>query len=78
LLTATAWLPEQPLMSERIGRNTAIAMTCCSTSSFAAMTLAEMKFKTMFALSHERRLRERSNVGIVRSSSPPTMPWVKR
>ena len=27
MLTATAWLPEQPLMSEMIGRNTAKAIT---------------------------------------------------
>ncbi|MGB8435400.1 MAG: hypothetical protein WCE38_14170 [Burkholderiales bacterium] len=31
-LTATAWLPEQPLMSETIGRNTASAIAALSVS----------------------------------------------
>ncbi len=32
MLTATAWLPAQPLMSEMIGMNTASAMTAASVS----------------------------------------------
>ena len=32
MLTATAWLPEQPLMSEMIGRKTARAMAAASVS----------------------------------------------
>ena len=31
--TATAWLPEQPLMSETMGRKIAMAMTAASVSS---------------------------------------------
>lgn len=40
MLTATAWLPLQPLMSETIGRNTASAITAASVCSYAAITLA--------------------------------------
>ena len=33
MLTATAWLPEQPLMSDTIGRNTASAIIALNVSS---------------------------------------------
>ena len=47
MLTATAWLPEHPLMSETIGRNTASTITAARVSSKAAMTLTESMFSTM-------------------------------
>ena len=71
-------LPEQPLMSEMIGRNTARAMTADSVSWYAAMTLAAAMFSRMLTLSHESRRRARTSSGMVRSSSPPTMPLLSR
>ena len=47
MLTATAWFPEQPLMSEMIGRKTASTITAPSTSWYWAITLAAMTFKNM-------------------------------
>ena len=74
MLTATAWFPEQPLMSDTMGRNTARAITAANVSSNAAMTLTEIMFSTMLMESQERRLPERAPSGMLRGSSPATMP----
>lgn len=51
----SAWLPEHPLMSDTMGRNTASAMAALKVSSYAAMTLAAATLRMMFTLSHESR-----------------------
>ena len=61
-------------MSEMMGRKTARAITAERVSSKNAMTLAAITFSTMLMLSQDSRLPERCRSGIVRSSSPPTMP----
>jgi hypothetical protein len=56
MLTATAWLPEQPLISETIGKKTASAIIACSVSWYIAITLAAIMFSTIFTLNHDNTL----------------------
>ena len=74
MLTATAWLPEHPLISLTIGRKTASVITAARVSVYSAITLAAIMFSTMFKLSQDRRRPARECRGIVRNSSPPTIP----
>ena len=51
------------------------AMTAVKVSSNAAITLTEIRFSTMLIDSQDSRRRERSPKGMLRNSSPPTIPW---